>query len=1280
MPTQKTATDHDLNSPPPYTPLPTPARPQGPVDARSGSYSTSQEAPTTQAADERHTRYTGDHASAAFDEGNDDDNLAPPAYSELPGQINDENNDLRTNAVVGADGRVDIRINQKSRRLSRILTSTLESESREGPSPPPYVPPSLTGAPGQASPPPLNVVIHVVGSRGDVQPFIALGKVLRETYKHRVRLATHPVFKDFVIENGLEFFSIGGDPSELMAFMVKNPGLMPGFDTLRSGDVGKRRRGIAEIIQGTWRSCIETGNGLGPNPLKHTIEEWAGAQANLPEALQKPFVADVIIANPPSFGHIHCAEKLGVPLHMMFTMPWSPTQQFPHPLANIQATNADVSLTNYISYTLVDMLTWQGLGDVINRFRKASLGLEPISTIWAPNMLSRLKIPYTYCWSPALIPKPKDWGRHISVAGFYFLDLASNYVPEPALKDFLAAGEAPVYIGFGSIVVDDPDGMTRMIFEAVRRTGRRALVSKGWGGLGAGDLNVPEGVFMLGNVPHDWLFKHVSAVVHHGGAGTTAAGIRAGRPTVIVPFFGDQPFWGAMTAKAGAGPEPIAYKQLTATKLVDAVEQALKPESLERAKELADKISQEEGAQDGARSFHRMLHHDEIRCMVEPTRSAVWRVRRTPVRLSAKVAAILTQAGELRYEELKPYRPREYHTDEGPWDPVTGGATAIVGTATNMMMGVADLPIDTLKLLNIHPENRTGKGKQKVSDVGSSGNALDTTERASTATSSTDVEIPSLSSDVPGLNQAPGREDKSRPDDASQKERDPISSATTVRSPNRPSTPTSSTSRPPMPDRGKSTESSASLQREGPTFADKLRAMNLESAVGTGKGINKILGAGFKSPMDFTLNVAKGFHNVPRLYGQEVRQVDKVTDFQSGVKTAAKEFGLGFYEGLSGLVTDPYQGAKKEGGIGFIKGVGRGIAGVPLRVMGGVFAVPGYAMKGLYEEALKGKGAHVQNYIIAARISQGNDETQNVSQQEKEAILASWRTVKASHNKKKNVGEEQMETLQTLIKEKKIKRHQRWENLHSKLRGSESGTGRSSSSTGEHSSTQTGTQPAQDTTSNRPPLHTPGTQSFADEEAERHQLDAAIRVSVAESSRGNPSEDAMLAEAIRASLAELERPAPPEEDDDATLQRALNASLEEAGRHGASEKEQRMLEEALKSSLLGGPNQRRSESEWDVASDTEDDEEYQRIIAESREMTQHGSRQDEDRGAGDGHEDDLREVLQESEKAEREREEAIAKQAADEEIVMEYVKKQSLLEEEHRRRLAQGRDAARESS
>jgi hypothetical protein len=159
--------------------------------------------------------------------------------------------------------------------------------------------------------PRMNIAVHIVGSRGDVQPFIAIGQILRDKYGHRVRICTHPVFKTFVEENGLEFFSIGGDPATLMAYMVKNPGLMPGIESLKAGDVGKRRADIAEILEGTWRGCVEPGDGMG--------SEKVGTPLTKEEEADRLFIADAIIANPPSYGHIHCAEKLGIPLHMMFT-------------------------------------------------------------------------------------------------------------------------------------------------------------------------------------------------------------------------------------------------------------------------------------------------------------------------------------------------------------------------------------------------------------------------------------------------------------------------------------------------------------------------------------------------------------------------------------------------------------------------------------------------------------------------------------------------------------------------------------------------------------------------------------------------------------------------------------------------------------------------------------------------------------------------------------------------------------------------------------------------
>lgn len=233
------------------------------------------------------------------------------------------------------------------------------------------------------------------------------------------------------------------------------------------------------------------------------------------------------------------------------------------------------------------------------------------------------------------------------------MNLASNYTPDPELDAFLKAGSPPVYIGFGSIVVDDPNAMTKMIFDAIKLAGIRALVSKGWGGLGADDLGIPEGVHMLGNVPHDWLFQHVASVVHHGGAGTTAAGIKAGKPTFVVPFFGDQPFWGSMVARANAGPEPIPYKELTAEKLADAIKFCLKPDTIEQAKVLGEKIREENGTEVGSDCFQKHLDIASMRCSLAPTRVAVWRVRRTKVRLSTFAATVLVKQGLIKYSDLK---------------------------------------------------------------------------------------------------------------------------------------------------------------------------------------------------------------------------------------------------------------------------------------------------------------------------------------------------------------------------------------------------------------------------------------------------------------------------------------------------------------------------------------------------------------------------------------------------------------------------------------------------
>lgn len=1134
------------------------------------------------------------------------DDLLPPAYGDIYGEIRGEKDGL--GARVTDDGRVNIRINQFNRRFSQIFTPALrqhvQSVQDSRPPPLPYILPSLGGEKGVPPPPPLNVVIHVVGSRGDVQPFVALGKVLKDTYGHRVRLATHPNFKGFVQKNGLEFFSIGGDPSRLMAFMVKNPGLMPGFRSLLSGDIGQRRRDVAEYIQGCWRSCYKAGDGMGLCATKDDLSEPAA----------RPFVADCIIANPPSFAHIHCAEKLGIPLHIMFTMPYSPTQAFPHPLANIQSSNADPQLTNYISYAMIEVLMWQGLGEIINRFRVKCLGLDPVSLIWAPGMLQRLKVPHTYCWSPALIPKPKDWGPHISISGFYLLSLASDYTPAPDLQAFLDAGLPPVYIGFGSIVLDDPNAITELIFEAARKTGQRVLLSKGWGGMGADKLRIPDGVFMLGNVPHDWLFKHVSCVVHHGGAGTTAAGIAAGRPTLVVPFFGDQPFWGAMVARAGAGPDPIPHKQLTADKLADAINFCLRPESLERAKELASKIAAERGTDMGALSFHQSLEVDRLRCTLAPSRAAVWRIKRTQVRLSAFAACTLANANLVDFHDLKLFRAQEYYTDEGPWDPISGFATAVFGAISSMALGVADFPSETLKaflipfVLSRQQYQASVARKSETSHVGKRSSPPTSPERSQTS-----------------LN----------------------------------------------------VQESLACARSPPKLG-KDHDMLRQTGAHTSKGFGRIVKAGLQSPIDLSVSITEGFHNAPKLWGDDtVRPPQRVSDFKSGAKAVGKEFAFGWYDGVTGLVTQPWKGAQKEGTSGFLKGIGKGIGGFVTKPGAALFGIPGYIMKGVHKELQKLFGTNVQNYIIASRAAQGYEEWLQSSDAEKQDVIVRWKLIQKYLKKKRNPDEMVRDILEA----------QR--NMNMEDREALRDCGRTASSTQSAHSTYASTQDPDSVmfaldgseSSLRPSNTAPEKLLGAAE------INEAIRLSVQETSRGDAEEDANVERAIQENVSQLQRQrreAADRQADQENLRQAMATSEAEAQRHVREVLE---YEEQLKRVIaqsLREQRRRSSDREWelDMGLDDEGDEDLERaknsekIVEKPAAMAGRTPDVQQSPSYDPGHLAGTTQSEFEAQQQGQQGEKTI-QEKTEEEIVLEYVKKQSLLEQHHQNK-GKGRDTATE--
>ncbi|KAJ6546815.1 glycosyltransferase family 1 protein [Mycena capillaripes] len=698
--------------------------------------------------------------------------------------------------------------------------------------------------------PSLNIVIMIVGSRGDVQPYVALGKLLLAD-GHRVRIASHETFRTFVNEAGLEFFDIGGNPQDLMSYMVKNPGLMPGMTSLTNGDIGRKRKMLTEMINGCWLSCH--------SPCQET---------------GRTFAADAIISNPPAFAHVHCAEALGIPLLLSFTMPWSPTAAFPHPLVNINSSNADNGLTNYLSYALADILTWQGIGDLVNNFRTRTLGLEPLSLRSGPSLVDRVKIPWTYCMSPALVPKPDDWKNYIDVAGFYFLDLATNYTPPDVLAAFLATGEPPVYIGFGSVVVDDAEAMTETIFEATAQAGVRALVSAGWGGLGG--KSIPSHIFILGNVPHDWLFDkdRVSAVVHHGGAGTTAVGLAKGRPTLVVPFFGDQLFWGQMIHKAGAGPEPIPHKKLNIENLRDALKVAVSPAAKNAAKRMAEQINREDGVRRGVDSFYRHLPLLNMRCDLDPSRLAVWWSTEYCLKLSGFAAQVLVDAKLLNISSLDPHRTKEYDTRKQISDPVTGGAAAIYWTVTHWYGGIAQIFYSPVK------------------------------------------------------------------------------------------------------------------------------------------GIIKTTTAIPRGVMDIVTSVHEGFYNTPKLYGSKVRKTGKVTDFASGLKEGGKGLFYGYYDGITGLVREPYEGAQKEGFMGAVKGSLRSFANATIRPAGGIVGLIAHPVHGLWKSVQSPMAQKQEQQQREVRISDGVEAVRKSTPTQRSEMVQKFKQLKAGtkerQQKYKEIAEAEM--------------------------------------------------------------------------------------------------------------------------------------------------------------------------------------------------------------------------------------------------------------------------------
>jgi sterol 3beta-glucosyltransferase len=385
---------------------------------------------------------------------------------------------------------------------------------------------------------------------------VALGVGLKRA-GYEVKLGAPAMFETFVRSHGLTFAPLND-----------------AFLKLKDTSAGK--------------AALEKGRGSGLSLIKQVMpmlreliaDAWAAAQG-----------VDAVIYHPKSLIGAHIAEALQIPVIMSLPLPLStPTGEFPLPIMPDWGLG---SAFNRFTYRMMPLMTAM-YGGVVNDWRK-SVNLPPRSR-FASDLIKPdgSPMPTLYSFSPHVVPPPQDWNTVTHATGYWHLPPDEHWQPPAALEAFLAAGPAPVYIGFGSMVSADPEAKARVILDAVVQSGQRAVLATGWGALNVSDL--PDNVYMLEEAPHEWLFPRMAAVVHHGGAGTTAAGLTAGKPTIICPFIADQPFWGRRVAKLGVGPAPIPQRKLTAARLADALKVAVSDSAIQaRAAALGEKLRAEDG-------------------------------------------------------------------------------------------------------------------------------------------------------------------------------------------------------------------------------------------------------------------------------------------------------------------------------------------------------------------------------------------------------------------------------------------------------------------------------------------------------------------------------------------------------------------------------------------------------------------------------------------------------------------------------------------------------------
>jgi UDP:flavonoid glycosyltransferase YjiC (YdhE family) len=408
-----------------------------------------------------------------------------------------------------------------------------------------------------------RVTIVTVGSRGDVQPYVALGKGLQAA-GHAIRLATHAEFEAIVREGGLGFAPLSASPRQVLESETGRAWMNSGSNPVRFvSNFRKLAESVLQDLVGdTLSACQDT---------------------------------DVILYGVLGFYPASAvAERLRLRSYAVYLQPLAVTRAFaiyPFPLARLPVGQGTY---NWLTHVLRARMFGMVLRAPVNKARQAVLGLPPAARRGPLTRRRRCAPAVLFGYSPSVLPKPPDWGTDHHVTGYWFLDRRADWQPPDDLLRFLDAGPPPVCVGFGSMNNRDPQAVAKLVLQALAQTGQRGVLLTGWGGMSREDL--PRTVFKIDEVPHDWLLPQMAAAIHHGGAGTTAAALRAGIPSVVVPFFADQTLWAHRVEQLGVGPTPIPRRQLSPERLAAAIHTAVRDSEMrQHASALGDRIRAEDG-------------------------------------------------------------------------------------------------------------------------------------------------------------------------------------------------------------------------------------------------------------------------------------------------------------------------------------------------------------------------------------------------------------------------------------------------------------------------------------------------------------------------------------------------------------------------------------------------------------------------------------------------------------------------------------------------------------